>query len=145
MKTLFLVLTICVFSFTQAQETTLKWHTDFEKAKKVAKTEDKPILMYFTGSDWCGPCKMLKRDFFNSDKFAEKAEKLVLVVVDIPRRRDMLTPEQRQKNMKLMGEYNKRGLFPTVLQLDAKGKVKNSINSYSGSPELYFDFVDKML
>jgi len=145
MKTLILLLSVLTFSFVGAQETELEWLTDLDKAKVIAKKEGKPILMYFTGSDWCGPCKMLKRDFFNTDKFAKQADNMVLVMVDIPRKRDMLTPEQMQYNIQLMGEYNKRGLFPTVLQLDAKGKIKNTINSYSGTPSPYFDFVDKML
>ncbi len=145
MKTLILLLTIFTFSIVGAQDTQLDWLTDLDKAKTIAKKEGKPILMYFTGSDWCGPCKMLKKDFFNTDKFEKQAESLVLVMVDIPRRRDMLTKEQMQYNIQLMGTYNKQGLFPTVLQLDEKGKIKSTINSYSGSPQLYFDFVDKML
>ena len=30
------------------------WLTDLEAAKKQAAADKKPILMFFTGSDWCG-------------------------------------------------------------------------------------------
>ena len=44
------------------------------------------MLIFFTGSDWCGPCKMLVEDFFESDKFKEIAEKeFVLYEADFPR------------------------------------------------------------
>ena len=30
------------------------WTMDFEAAKKLAKEKKLPILLNFTGSDWCG-------------------------------------------------------------------------------------------
>ena len=38
------------------------WLVDFEKAKTQAAKEGKPILMEFTGSDWCPPCKALHKN-----------------------------------------------------------------------------------
>ena len=32
------------------------WLVDFAKAKAQCAKEGKPILMEFTGSDWCPPC-----------------------------------------------------------------------------------------
>ncbi|WP_335967287.1 thioredoxin family protein [Galbibacter sp. PAP.153] len=48
-------------SLLQAETSpSVNWLTDYPEAKAIAKQEKKNILMYFTGSDWCGPCKMLK-------------------------------------------------------------------------------------
>ena len=42
-----------------AAEFSLNWSPTFKEALKKSKKEKKPVLIYFTGSDWCGPCKAL--------------------------------------------------------------------------------------
>ena len=37
------------------------WMTDFEAAQVKAKAENKPMLLDFTGSDWCGWCIKLDK------------------------------------------------------------------------------------
>src|SRR4051812_42316213 len=61
------------------------WLTDLTKAKALAKKENKIVLMDFTGSDWCPPCKALHRNVLTAKEFTDFAkEKLVLVLVDFP-------------------------------------------------------------
>ncbi|HYK47976.1 MAG TPA: thioredoxin family protein, partial [Parafilimonas sp.] len=38
------------------------WQTDFETAKTQARSENKLILLNFSGSDWCGPCIRLHKE-----------------------------------------------------------------------------------
>lgn len=38
-----------------------EWGTDWEAAKKKAAEADRPILVNFTGSDWCGWCIKLEK------------------------------------------------------------------------------------
>ncbi|WP_378175634.1 thioredoxin family protein [Aquimarina sp. SS2-1] len=64
MKKVILFLSLIITTILFGQENELQWLTDFEAAKQVSKDTKKPILMYFTGSDWCAPCMMLKEDFF---------------------------------------------------------------------------------
>ena len=45
------------------------WLVSFEKAKQQAAKEGKPILMEFTGSDWCPPCKALHKNVLVKDDF----------------------------------------------------------------------------
>ena len=62
------------------------WLTDLPKAQAQAKAEKKIVLMDFTGSDWCPPCKALHKNVFSTQEFQEYAAKnLVLVEVDFPR------------------------------------------------------------
>jgi thioredoxin-related protein len=42
-----------------------EWLTDFSAAKKKAKEENKPILMLFTGSDWCPWCIKWEKEAFS--------------------------------------------------------------------------------
>ena len=57
------------------------WLTDFPKAQAQAKAEHKNILLDFTGSDWCPPCNVLRKEVYNTQEFADYARtNLVLVL-----------------------------------------------------------------
>ena len=57
--TLFLLLTVLH----------INWEPDFNNAKKIAKEKHELILLNFSGSDWCGPCIVLRRDYLESAVF----------------------------------------------------------------------------
>ena len=64
-----------------------EWLTDLPKALDKAKAENKMVLMDFTGSDWCPPCKALHKTVLTSPEFEAYAQtNLVLVEVDFPNR-----------------------------------------------------------
>lgn len=116
----------------------VQWGTDFDAAQKTAKQEHKLILLNFSGSDWCAPCILTKRDYFESDAFKKMAEKnLVLVNADFPRRKkNQLPAEQVKKNETLAEKYNEKGLFPLTILMDANGKV---IKEWQGKPTASVD------
>ena len=65
------------------------WLTDFEAAKAKAKAENKPMLLDFTGSDWCGWCVKLDKEVFSKAAFKDYADaELVLVEIDFPRNKE---------------------------------------------------------
>jgi thioredoxin-related protein len=98
------------------------WLTNIEKAKEVAKKEGKAVLVEFTGSDWCPPCKALKKNVFNSDEFKAYAKKhLVLVELDFPRDKSKVTKEQATYNSEQAKAFAVRG-YPTIILMDAEGK-----------------------
>lgn len=138
MKKVILLIVVVIFQFTQlnAQEkVALNWIADFENAKAIAKEQNKPILIFFTGSDWCGLCKMLKADYFKTKNFQELATKnLILYKADFPRRTDIVSPAQKLVNETLDKKYSKtRGarVFPTIVMIDASGKEISFIESYN--------------
>jgi thiol-disulfide isomerase/thioredoxin len=95
------------------------WLTNFEEAKAIAVKEGKPLLLDFTGSDWCPPCKALHKNVFSTEEFAkEAAGKYVLVELDFPRTKQ-LAPELKAQNSELQKKYAITG-YPTVLLVDAK-------------------------
>ena len=53
MKNIILVLIFINAISINAQEN-LVWHTDMKKAIEISKSENKPLFLFFTGSDWCG-------------------------------------------------------------------------------------------
>ena len=112
-----------------------QWEPDFENAKKIATEKHELILLNFSGSDWCGPCIVLRKDYIESDTFQNMAkENLVLVNADFPRKKKNQLPEdQVKRNEALAEKYNKEGQFPLTLLLDANGKV---LKTYVGKPEI---------
>lgn len=115
-----------------------KWLTDYDKAMKVAEKESKNVLVYFTGSDWCPPCKMLKTDLFDSAEFKALSEEYVLLYVDMPRNRDLLSTEQMAHNKEVMGKYNKKGVFPLLKIVNAKGNALDEYSGYSMNGEIQY-------
>jgi thioredoxin-related protein len=147
MKKLFFLSLIFISVVASAQESSisLKWLTNLEKAQKLSKQKNKPILLYFTGSDWCAPCKMLKKDFFYTEAFKEKSDNFILVMIDKPRRIDILSEKQMKYNDQVISKYNKQKTFPKVLLLNANGRVIDEIDGYNFLHDTthHFAFINK--
>jgi len=113
----------------------IQWEPSFENAKKIAKEKHELILLNFSGSDWCGPCIVLRKDYLESEVFTNMAnDHLVLVNADFPRKKKNIpTPEMVKRNEALAEMYNKEGSFPLTLLLDANGKV---LKTWHGKPEV---------
>lgn len=111
MKKTLLILFFISFSISNAQE--LTWHTDMSKASELAIKEKKPMLLFFTGSDWCGWCIRLQKEVLKTTEFEKWAkENVVLVELDFPKR----TPQDetiKAQNHQLQSMFQVRG-YPTV-------------------------------
>jgi len=129
-KTFYIVVSLLGMSFLPPQ-----WHTRMAEAQSIARSEHRRILLNFSGSDWCGPCILLRKEVFDDPVFAGLADSsLVLVNADFPRmRKNQLPKEQQAANDKLADEYNPRGIFPLTLLLTAEGKV---LKQWEGNPGL---------
>ena len=100
----------------------LAWLTDFEAAKKQAAAEKKPILMFFTGSDWCIWCQRLHEDVLDEDEFKEFSKKLILLELDFPQEKEL--PESLKKqNAELAKQFDVDG-YPCTVVLEPDGKTE---------------------
>ena len=95
-----------------------KWFTDLDEAKAVAVKENKPLLVDFTGSDWCGYCIKLHAEVFDKPEFEAFAKNYVLVELDFPNKKPQ-PAEEKAKNKAIQAKFAVSG-FPTILLLDAK-------------------------
>lgn len=120
------------------------WGTDFEAAKEQAAERGVPILVDFTGSDWCGWCIRLKDEVFTQDAFVTYAkENFVLLELDFPMRKEL--PEAlREQNEALRERYRIRG-FPTILLLDAEGEELARTGYRPGGAEAYIEHLQELL
>ena len=101
MKHILLLIIIVITQSKNAQIVELNWHTDLSKAVSISIDEKKPIMLFFTGSDWCGWCMRLKKEVFNHEKFKVWTnENIILVELDFPRRKK-LEPNLLNQNREL--------------------------------------------
>lgn len=97
----------------------------FNQATEKAQKEQKKILLFFSGSDWCAPCVKFKKHFVESEEFKTFSENnLAVYNADFPRlKKNQLPKEIVSTNEQLAEKYNSKGYFPMILLLNAKGEV----------------------
>ena len=121
-----------------AATSTPKGFTDnLDEALATAKAEGKYVYACFSGSDWCGWCKRLEGEVLSKPEFVPAVEKdYVLVYIDMPNDKNLLSERAKTENPKLVKKYAVRG-FPTVLILDGEGKTVSQTGYRAGGPEKY--------
>lgn len=108
------------------------WLTSLPEAQAKAKAENKLVLIDFTGSDWCPPCKALHKNVLATKEFEDYAAKsLVLVELDFPRKKEQ-SEELKKTNRALAKKFEIEG-YPTIIVLDASGKELHRAVGYSGA------------
>ncbi len=83
--------------------------------------ENLPVLMIFSGSDWCLPCIRLEREVFSNSKFLEFSQnRFSIMKIDFPQK-TKLHDTIIERNESLAEKYNSRGYFPYVVLVDSEG------------------------
>jgi protein disulfide-isomerase len=119
------------------------WLTNFAEAQQEAKSQNKLLLMDFTGSDWCGWCIMLEKEIFSKPEFQEYARKnLVLLELDFPRGKK-LPAETSEQNQRLAMKHQIQG-FPTMVILDGTGKELAQLGYMRGGPAALIAQLEKL-
>ena len=110
------------------------WHYNLYDAEKIARENNKYVLLNFSGSDWCGPCIRMRKEIFDSEVFKNMADaELVLVNADFPRKKkNQPTADQQNINDEMADKYNRQGIFPYTLLLNSEGKV---VKTWEGLPD----------
>jgi thioredoxin-related protein len=120
------------------------WDDNFEKVKKDAARKELPILMLFTGTDWCPWCVKLENEVFSENEFKRYARKnLVTFIADFPRRKS-LSKKTTKQNKELAATYGVKG-FPTVVLVDAEGKEIARTGYKEGGAEAYVEHLKELL
>jgi thioredoxin-related protein len=136
---------------TQAQEG-LTWHTDMTKATDISIKENKPLFLFFTGSDWCGWCIRLQKEVFKTPEFVKWAkENVVLVELDFPRKNEQ-TEAVKMQNAQLQQQLQVRG-YPTVWFVSATKTADAKVNLnalgssgyVAGGPQVWIDGANQII
>ena len=120
------------------------WITSVPDATAKAKKENKLILLDFTGSDWCGWCKKLDAETFSKSEFLDYAKKnLVLVTVDFPTPKVVMSDAQKAANNALKEKYKITG-YPTLIATKPDGTVVwKKVGYLAGGPPAMIAELDK--
>jgi thioredoxin-related protein len=135
---LVIVVASVVMAYSQLTKTSSRanWLTNMEEAQKIAAEKDVPILINFTGSDWCSWCHKLRNEVFATEEFINYAnENLVLLELDFPRKVKQ-SKEVKDHNNKYLKMFGVRG-FPTIIVVDSKLNILTQLGYQPGGPENY--------
>lgn len=132
MQKLFIILyaVLAVFTISAESSTTqkVKWITSYEEAVNQSNATSKPILLFFTGSDWCSWCHKLEAETLNTQEFADVAgDKFIFVTLDFPSNPKL----QKAQNQELKKKYGVVG-FPTIVIVDSKGQKIGQVGYEEG-------------
>ena len=150
MKKILLALLFIFGSYAvEAQE--LVWNNNLKNSIEISNKTKKPILLFFTGSDWCGWCIRLQTEVFKTPEFKKWAnENVVLVELDFPRR-TALAPEITEQNNQLQQLFAVQG-YPTVWFINASsidGKINidklGSTGYLAGGPKVWLETANGIL
>ncbi|TXI62177.1 MAG: thioredoxin family protein [Flavobacterium sp.] len=152
MKKILLIAFLTLTSMSiQAQEE-LTWHTDMSKATDISIKENKPMFLFFTGSDWCGWCIRLQKEVFKTPEFIKWAkENVVLVELDFPRKNNQ-TDAVKMQNAQLQQQLQVRG-YPTVWFVSATKTAEAKVNLnalgssgyVAGGPQVWLDGANQII
>lgn len=150
MKNVFIVFALLLLTVkSNAQD--LVWETDIYKAIKKSETEKKPVMLFFTGSDWCGWCIRLQNEVFKTPEFTAWAKQnVVLVDLDFPNR----TPQAenlKAQNNSLQQTFAVQG-FPSIRIVNASMKdakinfeLLGGLGYMAGGPKPWISAADDIL
>ena len=109
------------------------WDEDFEAGKATAEKSGKLILLAFSGSDWCGWCVKMEKEIYSDKKFISEAKKkFVLLMIDNPQNKSILSPLAAKQNSELTRKYNVRG-FPSTVIVRPSGEEVRRFGGYQRS------------
>ncbi|HMF13999.1 MAG TPA: thioredoxin fold domain-containing protein, partial [Gemmataceae bacterium] len=114
-----------VLNDLQTRVKVLVWNPDFDSAKTKASQDKKDLFVYFTGSDWCGWCLLVRKEVLGKDAFIEYApQHFDLVELDFPQYK--ARPKNYTANHELFQRWGLNG-FPSLILADAQGRPYASL------------------
>ena len=122
----------------------IAWTQNFEAARDIAVREERFVMLFFTGSDWCPWCKRLDSEILQEDLFMSFArDYLVSVKVDFPKA-PVISEQQYRANQILAQQYKVTG-YPTLVFLDSDGREIHRRGYQAGGVQAYFTSLIEVL
>jgi thioredoxin-related protein len=108
---------------------------DYSKAQEIAQDHNRPLLILFTGSDWCQTSQEMISEF-KADPFEKTMEnQFILVQADYPELNHQ-QPKYLKQNKELKEKYGVES-FPTLVMTDIEGKEITRLGSMALDPKQF--------
>ncbi|HEX4350972.1 MAG TPA: thioredoxin fold domain-containing protein [Verrucomicrobiae bacterium] len=119
------------------------WRSDLPGALRQALSENKQVLLDFTGSDWCPWCIKFDQDVLSTARFGDYAGRnLELVKVDFPHHTP-LPADQQRANDALARQFGVDG-YPTYVLLNSAGReIGRQVGYLAGGPNAFVAELEK--
>ena len=115
----------------------------YEEALEVAKTEELPVMVIFTGSDWSKLSITFEQEILTHQIFKKWAEtKVIWTLIDLPR--VGLTDVERRARRSLVEELGVE-TFPMVVFLDVNKNPMGSLTHDPKGPSSWIERADAIL
>lgn len=120
------------------------WISDYQLALNLSEELSRPVLINFTGSDWCPSCFKLRDEVFVQPEFLDYAKSnLILLTIDFPSKKK-LPPAEAQANQALAEQFGIQG-FPTILLINSQEDVIAQTGYQQGGAGAYVQHLQDLL
>ncbi len=129
----FTFLLMLLMPLISAQLTAQNDFANINEAYKQSADLNKPIMLVFSGSDWCKPCIALKKNILETQEFAAVSDRLIMMILDFPYKKvNQLSKAEKEHNEGLAEQFNPDGQFPRVVFIDADGRLVSELSYRKG-------------
>jgi thiamine biosynthesis lipoprotein len=137
----YILLTIFVFPVAGTAQVLQDASVAFTQARRTQQ----PVLLIFSGSDWCQPCIRLQHTILSDTGFLHFARKsLVLLEADFPQRKKLPDSVVTQ-NENLAEQYNPDGAFPNLVLLKPDGSLITTVAYNNQTPGTFVQQISQLL
>lgn len=112
---------------------TTEFVANYDSAVHISHEKELPLIIYFSGSDWCKPCIKLKAEILLSPEFAVYSKGFVIYIADFPYRSKQ-TKDLKKVNEGLAEKYNPKGIFPNLVVVNEAEKIVYQIGYKDNKP-----------
>ena len=133
-----IILCVCGYLWLAQQifagESIPGFHTgDVQSTFDRAKQKNQIIMLDFF-TTWCGPCKLLDKNIYQSPKFKAYTEKMICYKIDA----------EKGEGLDMANRYNVR-MYPSVVFVDAGGKEIERKIGYDQDLDHYLGEIDRII
>ena len=121
------------------------WVNTWEEAVEASKATGKPIMLMFTGSDWCHWCQKLEHEVFHRPEFQKWSDRVIKIRVDFPETYQL--PKNAKAQNKVLKDWYADFVtaYPTCLFVEPTGRVIGTTGYVSGGPNFWINRAEGVL
>ena len=99
----------------------IAWHKNLKDASKLAKQQNKPLMVEFM-AEWCPSCNMMEDSTFINPAVIKKADRFVTVRIDVDKQKDVAAEYKASAR-----KYGGIGIPNILFMTRDGGKLKHRI------------------